>query len=96
MPKYNRERQNVTHAISIAPVTEAYLIDQYGAAVDNLVEARDHAAGVVRSLIMRTAQRIAGTGPAASAMMLALKFSWCPSRSYSASRIESLSFRSGG
>lgn len=33
------------------------LIDQYGAGVDNLVEARDHAATVVRSLIVANSAR---------------------------------------
>jgi hypothetical protein len=42
----------VTHVYFHCSSARGILIDQYGAAVDNLVEARDHAARVVRSLIM--------------------------------------------
>ncbi|MEH2563276.1 DUF6894 family protein [Bradyrhizobium sp. AZCC 2289] len=42
----------MTHVYFHCSSDQGILIDQYGAAVDNLVEARDHAAGVVRSLIM--------------------------------------------
>ena len=42
----------MTHVYFRCSGDRGILIDQYGAAVDNLVEARDHAAGVVRSLIM--------------------------------------------
>jgi hypothetical protein len=52
MSKCNRGSQNVTHVYFHCSSDRGILIDQYGAAVDNLVEARDHAARVVRSLIM--------------------------------------------
>jgi hypothetical protein len=52
MPKCDRGRQNVTHVYFHCSSARGTLIDQYGAAVDNLVEARDHAARVVRSLMM--------------------------------------------
>jgi hypothetical protein len=42
----------VTHVYFHCSSARGILIDQYGAAVDNLVEARDHAARVVRSLIV--------------------------------------------
>jgi hypothetical protein len=42
----------VTHVYFHCSSARGILIDQYGAAIDSLVEARDHAARVVRSLVM--------------------------------------------
>lgn len=42
----------MTHVYFHCSSDRGVLIDQCGAAVDNLVEARDYAAGVVRSLIV--------------------------------------------
>ena len=42
----------VSHVYFHCSSDRGILIDQYGAAVDDLVEARDHAARVVRSLTM--------------------------------------------
>jgi hypothetical protein len=42
----------VTHVYFHCSSDRGVLIDRCGAAVDNLVEARDQAAGVVRSLVV--------------------------------------------
>lgn len=47
----------MTHVYFHCSSARGTLIDQYGAAVDNLVEARDHAARVVRSLIVAHSAR---------------------------------------
>ena len=80
----------MTHVYFYCSGDRGILIDQYDAAVDTLVEARTTLQELCGPSSWRTAQRIAGIGSATSAMMLASKFSWCPSRSYSASRIERL------
>ncbi|GLR90876.1 DUF6894 family protein [Bradyrhizobium iriomotense] len=47
----------MTHVYFHCSSNRGVLIDQCGAAVDNLIEARDHAAGVVRSLIVANSAR---------------------------------------
>jgi len=47
----------VTHVYFHCSSARGILIDQYGAAVHNLVEARDHATRVVRSLIVAHSAR---------------------------------------